>query len=227
MCETSVYLIQRMSFAYTQESKAATEHAVKWVCNCVYLSPPLIFLSMSVKSFTPKAKVLDLLSMGYNTISVVQSFCIQRFFHFLDLIVYIFLFSLFLGPIPPKWPSVVLNAKCKCSMMLRNQTAVFHWTNLFPPNWHEAAASSCQSNKLMLSGNDCLLLIVWNSMMLAGEINHPNKQTSKQRDKYSFKNFFSLPFIIYIMHVWHLHFTCMWINWCFHLFHIHPFLHSG
>lgn len=33
----------------------------------------------------------------------------------------------------------------------------FPQTHLFPPNWHEAATSSCQSNKLMLSGIDCVL----------------------------------------------------------------------
>lgn len=31
---------------------------------------------------------------------------------------------------------------------------------LCPPNWHAASTSFCQSNKLMLSGIDCLLLMV-------------------------------------------------------------------
>lgn len=53
----------------TQQSKAAKNMLLS-ESMCVYLSTPMVFFSMSLKSLAPKAKVLDLQSTGYNTFSV-------------------------------------------------------------------------------------------------------------------------------------------------------------
>lgn len=50
--------------------------------------------------------------------------------------------------------------KSKRSMTPKRQTATLQQPRLCRLNWHAASTSLCQSNKLMLSGIDCLLLMV-------------------------------------------------------------------
>lgn len=95
------------------------------VCVCVYLSSPLIFSSVSLKSLAPKAKVLDLQSSGHNIFFVAQNIWL---FLSLDLICSgccIFFFFFFHEPKSPKWPQseVCLQAAFCCFEVFHNAEA--------------------------------------------------------------------------------------------------------
>ena len=59
----------------------------------------------------------------------------------------------------------------------------FSPTHLFAPNWHEAATSSCQSNKLMLPGIDCLPFAIDSLEAAWCSLGKLNFQTHKQANK--------------------------------------------
>jgi len=135
------------------------------VCVCVYTpAHPWYFPPHHSRAWQQKAKVLDLQSSYSDAVCSWQleedgQKRLHRLFEILCL------FGFFLSSV-----TTVLK------FVLRWCRSITRWTPLFPPNWHKAAASLCQSNKLMLSGIDCLLLIGPNRLMLAGEINNLNKQ---------------------------------------------------
>lgn len=105
-------------------------------CVRLYLSPPLIFSSLSLNSLALKAKVLDLHPPGNNTLLQLKIFGLKIYLTRSYCCTFPFCFVFFcVSPVHQnahnlkfafKQPSVVLNAKCKCSTTMKHQTAVFH-----------------------------------------------------------------------------------------------------
>lgn len=90
-----------------------------------------------------------------------------RLFHLLDVIFLSLSFSFFVFHY---WSFALRAAVTAAGLPKKSQIKAFRdaeapdsessTARLCPPNWHAASTSFCQSNKLMLSGIDCLLLMV-------------------------------------------------------------------
>lgn len=149
-------------------SSYSAEHCSnRTFCRACVPQPTLDISFLSLKSLAPKAKILDLQPPGNNTLLQLKIFASK---------IYLLCYPCctFLPPVraqSTKMPTVRgLPSSSLPSFWMPNVLQVFHDAeasnssfspiHLFPPNWHEAAASSCQSNKLMLSGIDCLLFAI-------------------------------------------------------------------
>lgn len=155
---TSGRLIQRMSFGWV--THMTCPHGAS--CPPDVLDPPLIFPSLQCvthalqpRGTSPWPALLGGVFLWNN----------GRLFRLLDVIFlslsFYFLFSI--NEVLPCEQRSLQPASKKS-----NQSVPWRWSarqrilnNSFVPlNWHPASTSFCQSNKLMLSGIDCLLLMV-------------------------------------------------------------------
>lgn len=135
MFETSVCSIQRMSFVQLLNRALQQQNILQSMCASVP-QPTLDIFFPATQQLGTKGKVLDLHPPGNNTLLQLKIFGLKIYLTRSYYCTFPFCFVFFcVSPVHQnahnlkfafKQPSVVLNAKCKCSTTMKHQTAVFH-----------------------------------------------------------------------------------------------------